>query len=96
MAKVTNHQRMVRTGQPYTRRMRVAVPRVEATPDGEPDISLVHVWQVFGHTLEDKFVDEDFRKVWETHDLGQVATEGIAIEVAADWRGSLVGEYAVQ
>ena len=98
MSKVTERQRMIRSGQPYTERRRVGVPQVEATLDGDPDISLVYVWHVFGHTLEDKFDAEleDFVKTRELHDLGQVATEGISIEVAAEWRGSLVGQYPIQ
>lgn len=88
------HQRARMCGQPYTRVERIAVPNVQATPEG-PKVLTMYVFQITGYTLETKFVDEEWTSLWEEHDLGQASTLPVAHETAGEWRRGLVGEYAI-
>lgn len=88
------HQRARQHGQPYTRVESIAVPNVQATPEGPITVTM-YVFAITGYTLEAKFLDEEWTSVWEEHDLGQAATLKIADQAAWEWRRDLVGEYAI-
>lgn len=90
------HRKHSPHGQPYTRISRIAVPNVEATPDG-PEVTTVYKHQITGYTFETKFDGklEEWVPVVEEHDLGQADTLEVAHTVAADWRGDLVGNYSI-
>lgn len=92
MSKVTNYQRMIRSGQPYTLVNAVRSPKVDATPEG-PQMYLVTEYQIVGFTYEHKFFDEEWHLVWESHDVGREPTLEAANNKAREWRTALVGQY---
>lgn len=89
------HQRAQMHGQPYTLVTPIQTPLAAATPEGVPELSLVIEYQIIGHTLEDKFENEEWTKVWEVHDLGRAVSLSDAHQVAASWRATYVGEYPI-
>lgn len=105
MSNITSHQRMIRCKQPYTRVQATYVPRVEAGEDEDdpPKITFEDTHQVFGYTYEEQLVpsedDEDeptYELRWTEHDLGAAVALEDAHQMAAEWRGSLVGQFPVR
>lgn len=101
---VTLNQRIMRSGQPYTRIARVASPKVIAQLDGLPTVELEYKWNVYGYVLEEKLVakdeddseDPEWSPEWEETLIDQVATLDEAYAVADGWRASLVGVYPIR
>lgn len=105
MSKITSHQRMIRCKQPYTRIAATFVPRVEQSEEegAPPKITFEDTHLVYGYTYEEQLVaseDDDgeptYELRWTEHDLGAAVALTDAHELAANWRGSLVGQYPVR
>lgn len=99
MSKTTGRQRMLKTGQPYTRVATNFEPVVTGTDKNGKQIIAGYVMTGFrtvGYTLEYVLKDKEsgeWQNEWEEHDLGIKPTLGAAHEVAVDWRKELVGQY---
>lgn len=94
---------MIRTGQPYARVVATFVPHVEQNEDGPPTVTFEDTHMIYGHTLEEQLVpseddtaDPNYELGWQEIEVGAAAALADAHEMAAEWRGSLVGQYAVR
>lgn len=96
---------MIRHKQPWTRIAATFVPRVETSEEEgvAPKVTFEDTHQIYGYTYDEQLVpsedDEDeprYELRWTEHDLGAAVALADAHQMAADWRGSLVGQYPVR